>query len=327
MLARYHRVVDCVAAKPGGKAAALNLGVAYSRHDILVFADTRQAFAPDTLRELVAAFADPSVGGVTGELLLDGEKGDRRLGRRRARRADGYEGEDRRAPSDRRTGVASTVAEGVGLYWRYEKRLRREESAVGSTLGATGAIYALRRQLWRPLPPDTILDDVLAPMRAVLAGFRVVFNERARAFDRVASDAHAEGRRKRRTLAGNYQLLWLEPTLLLPWRNPVWLQFISHKVGRLVVPYALIAILASSLALARDSAIYALALGGQGLFYALAAYGAWLDRYARASQPPRDAAAPGVSDRAARVALTFLVMNGSAVAGLGALLLGRKVWR
>src|SRR6185295_15514492 len=129
-----------------------------------------------------------------------------------------------------------------------------------SMLGATGAIYAMRRSLWRPLPADTILDDVLAPMRAVLAGYRVVFNDRARAFDRTAPDAQAESRRKVRTLAGNYQILWLEPQLLMPWRNPVWLQYASHKLGRLFVPYALLIILASSIALASRSIVYAAAL-------------------------------------------------------------------
>src|SRR5262249_21769972 len=137
---------------------------------------------------------------------------------------------DRRRAERRRT-IQSTIADGVGLYWRYEKAIRRAESAVGSTLGATGAIYAMRRALWTPLPLDTILDDVLAPMRAVLAGYRVVFNDRARAFDRTAPDADAEARRKIRTLAGNYQILRLEPRLLLPWRNPVWFQYVSHKIG------------------------------------------------------------------------------------------------
>src|SRR5204862_1846827 len=116
----------------------------------------------------------------------------------------------------RRT-VLDSINEGVGLYWRYEKQIRRDESATGSVVGATGAIYAMRRSLWQPLPDETILDDVLTPMRCVMAGYRVVFEERACAFDRTAADADAEGRRKLRTLAGNYQLLWLEPCLLLPW--------------------------------------------------------------------------------------------------------------
>ena len=135
---------------------------------------------------------------------------------------------------------ASSAGEGVGAYWRYEKWLRAHESAIDSMLGATGAIYAMRRACWRPLPEGTILDDVLAPMRAVLAGWRVVFEPRARAFDVTAPDVAAESRRKTRTLAGNYQMLALEPRLLVPGRNRVWLQYVSHKLGRLLVPWALL---------------------------------------------------------------------------------------
>jgi poly-beta-1,6-N-acetyl-D-glucosamine synthase len=244
--------VELLSVPPRGKAEALNAGVARARHDVVVFADARQTFAPDALTQLVAPFADPRVGGVTGELVLDAELD-------AGARARG-----------------SSVSEGVGLYWRYEKALRRRESAVGSTLGATGAIYALRRALWQPLPAETLLDDVLAPMRAVLDGYRVVFEDRAKAFDRAASDARAESRRKIRTLAGNVQILWLEPRLLIPFVNPVWLQYMSHKVGRLVVPYALVALLLSSAWLAREHWIYAAALVAQCGFYLLAAYGAWL---------------------------------------------------
>src|SRR5207244_10375072 len=118
---------------------------------------------------------------------------------------------------------------------------------------------AMRRSLFRPLPADTILDDVLTPMRVVLAGYRVVFNEQARAFDRAAIDADAEARRKVRTLAGNYQILALEPALLMPWRNPVWLQYVSHKLGRLTIPYALLATFASTVILAGSPPFYRVA--------------------------------------------------------------------
>ena len=111
----------------------------------------------------------------------------------------------------------------------------------------------------------------------MLAGFRVVFNERARAFDRAASDADAEARRKVRTLAGNYQILWLEPRLLLPWCNPVWVQYMSHKVGRLMVPYALLATFSASVVLAEGNRLYLAALVIQVLFYLLAGYGAVLE--------------------------------------------------
>jgi cellulose synthase/poly-beta-1,6-N-acetylglucosamine synthase-like glycosyltransferase len=184
----------------------------------------------------------------------------------------------------------------------------------------------MRRLLWQPLPPDTILDDVLTPMRCVMAGYRIVFEERACAFDRTAPDASAEGRRKLRTLAGNYQLLWLEPRLLLPWRNPAWLQFVSHKVGRLLVPYALPLLLLSSLLLARRAPVYAAAFTVQFMFYLLAAYGAWLE-HSRQTPVGSIAAAVTPVNRLARVALMFFVMNKSAVAGLVAFATKQKVWR
>lgn len=290
VLATFGAAVETIDAPPRGKAASLNAGVARATGAILVFADARQMFSPDAVRELVAPFADPAVGAVTGELLLDCEASEvagRRTGieRRRLfvdRRTRDDRGPGRRLDVDRRGRVESTIAEGVGLYWTYEKRLRQWESAVDSTLGATGAIYALRRPLYRPLPAATILDDVLTPMRAVLAGYRVVYSGRAFAFDRAAIDAGAEQRRKVRTLAGNVQILWQEPRLLVPFVNRVWVQYVSHKLGRLLVPYALLTLFAASVALSGRAAIYTLALIAQCALYLLAGYGAWLEQRAAA---------------------------------------------
>ena len=287
-LARFGTAVETIAVPACGKAAALNAGVSRATGTILVFADARQMFAPDAVRELVAPFADPAIGGVTGELLLDCEASEvagRREGaeRRRLRidrRTRDDRGPGRRVDADRRGRLVSTIADGVGLYWTYEKQLRRWESRVGSTLGATGAIYALRRDLYRPLPADTILDDVLTPMRAVLAGYRVVFSDRAFAFDRASADSGTEQRRKVRTLAGNVQILWQEPRLLLPLVNPVWLQFVSHKLGRLMVPYALLTLFTASVALAERNVVYAAALTAQCALYMLGGYGAWLEHRA-----------------------------------------------
>jgi cellulose synthase/poly-beta-1,6-N-acetylglucosamine synthase-like glycosyltransferase len=292
-----------IAVPAGGKALALNAGVERARFDIVVFADARQVFASDALRQLLAPFADRRVGAVSGELLLDAEARCRRDDRdRRAfeRRAGGRAAACDRRARERRLASRSSIADGVGLYWRYEKHMRRLESRLGSTLGATGAIYAIRRALYRPLPPDTILDDVLTPMRIVIAGYRVVFNENAKAFDRAADNADAEARRKIRTLAGNYQILALEPSLVLPWRNPVWIQYISHKLGRLAVPYAMLATLVSSIVLA-SHAFYAVALAAQVLFFLLAGAGALLDFAAQRGEavrpadatPPRGAQAIG----------------------------------
>jgi cellulose synthase/poly-beta-1,6-N-acetylglucosamine synthase-like glycosyltransferase len=227
--------------------------VARATHAIVVFADARQRFAPDAIARLVRHFRDESIGAVSGELMIDAS--------------------------------TSTIGDGVGAYWRYEKWLRRREAIVGSTLGVTGAIYAMRRDLWQPLPPDTLLDDVLAPLRVVLEGYQVTFDSHAHAFDEAPKDAEQELRRKMRTLAGNFQLLAQEPRLLLPGLNPVWLQFMSHKVARLLVPYALVALLLSSMALAPRSWFYAAACAAQLAFYLLAAYGAVLDRRQPAVPP------------------------------------------
>lgn len=256
----------------GGKPLALNAGVALATGSILVFADARQRFTAGTLTALASNFADPRVGGATGELVLDCESG----------------------------GSSSSIGEGVGAYWKYEKWLRRNESLVRSTLGATGAIYALRRALWRPLPADTLLDDVLAPMRTVLNGWRVVVEAEAMAEDRTAQDAAAETRRKRRTLAGNYQILAQEPRLLIPIVNPVWLQYVSHKVGRLIVPWALIGLFVSSVVLAGSGWIYTLALAAQIGFYALAALGACLEARNRQVAPTFAAELPMALGKEAR---------------------------
>ncbi len=282
ILARYRSAVLALDVPAGGKARALNAGVARATGEIVVFADARQMFAPDALRELTAPFGDSRVGAVTGELLLDAEAPCRRERRdRRTALSTSVPAVDRRSGVDRRRAIRSTIADGVGLYWKYEKRLRHLESAIDSTLGATGAIYAMRRALFTPLPADTILDDVLTPMRVVLKGYRVVFNDRAKAFDRAAVDADAEARRKIRTLAGNYQILALEPRLLWPGTNRVWIQYLSHKLGRLVVPYALLAVFAASIMLADTSLVYAAALGAQVLFYGLAGCGAVIEMRGR----------------------------------------------
>jgi cellulose synthase/poly-beta-1,6-N-acetylglucosamine synthase-like glycosyltransferase len=249
----------------GGKAAAVNRGVAAATGEILVFGDASQRLEPDALRELVANFADESVGAVSGALVLLDEHG--------------------REASD-----------GAGAYWRYEKALRAMESDIHSVPGATGAIYAVRRSLFTPLPAGTILDDVLVPMRIVLEGHRAVFDPAARAYDAVPDNAQCEYRRKRRTLTGNYQLIAEMPELLLWPRNPIFVQFASHKLGRLVVPYCLAALFVSNLFLLRGA--YFGAFAGQILFYFLAASGGLIPH------------------RAAVLANRFVLMNWAVLSGL-----------
>ncbi len=225
-----------------GKPSVLNDLVRRCRGEIVVFADARQAFDTGALRALVAPFADPRVGAVSGALVLAGD------------------------PDVR------TVGAGVGLYWRLETSIRAAESAIDSTVGVTGAIYALRRELFEPLRPDTLLDDVVVPIHVVRQGFRVVFEPLARALDRPARSASEELARKARTIAGCFQLFSRERWLLDPFRNRLWLQTVSHKALRLLTPLLLGTALAANLWLA-DARPYRLLLAGQAAFYAEALLG------------------------------------------------------
>ena len=218
-----------------GKACALNAAVKQATGEILVFLDMRQMVEPNAVSELVSCFADPSVGAASGELLLE-----------------------------------SGGADGLGIYWKIEKMVRKLESASGSVVGVTGCIYAMRREFYREIPTGTLLDDVFVPMQVARLGKRIVFEPRAIARDRVFSAKGKEFARKVRTLTGNYQLLKLQPWLLSV-HNPLLFRFISHKLMRLFVPFFLAAMLVSS-ALCAEAFYHAL-FWMQIAFYALALLG------------------------------------------------------
>lgn len=259
-----------------GKAMALNAGVRAATGEILVFFDARQAVAEDALLELVSYFADDSVGAVSGELHLEDATG---------------------APK-------------VGIYWRIEKLIRRLESDSGSVAGVTGAIFAMRRNLFVELPEGTILDDLFTPMNIVRAGKRVVFCSTAIARDRIFPEPGKEFKRRVRTLTGNYQLFKIAPWLLTP-SNPIFFRFVSHKVLRLVVPLLLVLLLISSAC--AHGAFYKAAFAAQLLFYGLAALG-WL------SPPTR-------RFRLVATAETFTMLNIAAVFAFYNFATGRKrVW-
>jgi len=186
----------------------------------------------------------------------------------------------------------------MGMYWTYEKWIRRAESRSGSVVGATGAIYAIRRGLYQPLPEDTLLDDVLTPLNIIMQGHRVVYEGRAKAYDHVSGNVQQEWQRKVRTLAGNWQLLKLRPPLSSFRENPIFWRFMSHKILRLVVPFCLILAFASSILL--SGIVYRMASAFQIIFY-LAALTTWL-------------APPFRSFKVLNVAYFFCVPNAAALA-------------
>lgn len=260
-----------------GKAMALNAGLAKARGEIIVFTDARQTFALDAIRQLAASFSGPTIGCVSGELLFYRD-------------------------------AASSIQAEMGAYWKYEKWVRKMESRSGSVVGATGAIYAIRRDLYRPLPANALLDDVLTPLNIVQQGYRCIFESFAVAYDMVSKDAGQEWKRKIRTLAGNWQLMSLQPKLLLPWCNPCWWRFISHKIMRLIVPFWLILLLASGATL--PGGFYRMVTAAQFLFYGLGLAGGLVPRLRRV--------------RVTNFCYFFLIMNMAAISGFWLWVTGRS---
>ena len=223
-----------------GKAACLSEVIPLLDAGVVILADARQQFTADTIPRLLQHFTDPGIGAVSGILRI------------------------------RKAGTSAGA--GLNLYWKMETAVRQSESDFDSCVGCTGAVYAIRRALFEPIAPDTILDDVVIPMRIALTGHRVVYDSEAEAFDPQPLDPRAETRRKARTLAGNFQMLVRHPGWLLPWRNRLAFQLISHKYLRLAGPLLLVCALVSSACLWRFP-FYRACLGAQVLLYLLAAAG------------------------------------------------------
>lgn len=263
-----------VAASPDrlGKPTAINQVRAMARGQLLLLNDVRQPLSKNAARALAAPFRHPELGCTTGNLVLVG-------------------------------------GAGSGVYWRYENWIRRQESRFRSVVGMSGSIAMVRRDDLPSLPADVILDDVWIPMKLRLCARRILFITEAEAYD-AAFDDDKEFRRKVRTLAGNYQLFAMMPTLLSPLRNPAWFETVSHKILRLVAPWLMVVLAVASVIAAGNStgtlsvALTLLCLAQAG-FYVAAIIG-------------------GRAGRLAGVARTFVVLNAAAVVGLWKYVTGRQ---
>ncbi|AUX29231.1 MULTISPECIES: glycosyltransferase family 2 protein [Sorangium] len=266
---RDPRVKVIVSEARRGKPIGVNTMLGVATGEVLLMTDVRQPLVPGALRALVRLLADPGAGCVSGNLVLKGSAGS-------------------------------------GAYWRYENWIRLQEGRFRSMVGVTGPIYAIRRADMSQLPEGVILDDMWVPMRLRLEGRSILFAEDAIAYDDAFGDEREFGR-KVRTLAGNYQLFSLLPALLVPFRNPSWFEIFSHKLLRLVCPWALVALVLTSTAAwvgAESSGdaswtLYAARalFGGQAAFYLLALLG-------------------GAAGKLGALARTFVVLNAAAVVGL-----------
>jgi cellulose synthase/poly-beta-1,6-N-acetylglucosamine synthase-like glycosyltransferase len=226
-----------------GKAAALNAAFTELKGDVVMLSDANTFADPSAAHKLARWFRDPGVGVVCGRLVLTDP-------------------------------LAGTNAD--SLYWRYENFLKQCEGRLGVLLGANGGIYAIRRELYVPIPVETIVDDFVIPLRAKLrTGCAILYDSEAVAHEETPADVRAEFRRRARIGAGGFQSLrWLW-RLLDPRRGLISLAFFSHKVLRWLGPFLLLGMLAANAALL-DQRPYQVLMAGQVGFYLLAAAAAYL---------------------------------------------------
>jgi cellulose synthase/poly-beta-1,6-N-acetylglucosamine synthase-like glycosyltransferase len=233
------RVVVAPFATRRGKPSVVNDLVARTSEDIVVFTDANTRFAPDAVRRIVRRFDEQSVGCVSGELRL----------------------------------VASSGAENQDhIYWRYERFLKFFEARAGILLGANGGIYAVRRALYVPVPPNTVVDDFWISFDIVRRGYRCDYDPEAVAYEHVPERIADEFGRRVRIGAGNFQALREFYALLSPRRGMVAVAFLSHKVLRWFVPHLMISAACANVLLL-DSPFYAVFAAAQVAFYGVAAIG------------------------------------------------------
>ncbi|MFT5387099.1 MAG: biofilm PGA synthesis N-glycosyltransferase PgaC [Lysobacterales bacterium] len=266
-----------------GKMVTLNKLIKETTNDYIVFTDARQFFDKHAVRSLLSNFADSTVGCVSGELRFWEREG--------------------------------STARGVNLYWRYEKFIRAQESKLGSMLGATGAIYAIRKSLYKEVPDHVVLDDMYVPLRIIEAGYRAVFDESAFVFDEVADNPKEEYRRKARTLSGNFQIFQIFWYMFIPFKSPIAVQLFSHKLLRIFVPVLMIVLFVLNLFMLVNP-FYQMMFTLQILFYCAAFSGA----LARGKKN-------GILKLISRVCglpYVFCLLNFSALSGLVRYLRGRQ---
>jgi len=257
-----------------GKTRVLNDCVPQACGDIIVFSDANTNMAPDAIRKLVRPFSDAQVGGVCGQLIL----------------------------TDLTAGKNSD-----GLYWRYENFLKVREGALGALLGVNGAIYAIRKDLYDPLPTGAINDDFIIGMRIHLKGKKLLYEQAAKAYEETAPNIAGEFTRRARIGSGGFQSLrWLYP-LLSPTRGMVAFAFWSHKLLRWLCPTFMLTAMLVNLALITKP-FYAATFIAQLSFYGLA----WLGTRIK----PTEQAKRRWSNQLMQISSLFVAVNAALFVGM-----------
>ena len=234
-----------------GKASVLNDLALKANNEILIFSDANTFYDKDVFKNFVRHFSDETIGGVCGYLQL-------------------------------RSSDDNSGGKGESFYWEYENRIKELEGNYHTTFGATGAIYAIRKNLFKPLPAAiAITDDFLIPMNVVAQGYRIVYDKTVYGWEDSTSSSMKEFHRKIRISAGNFNCLKDIIHLLHPKYGFIAFGFFSHKIIRWFVPFLLVIIFLSSLFLSSDSRTFAIIFGMQLVFAGLGCIGLVLDRMSR----------------------------------------------
>jgi biofilm PGA synthesis N-glycosyltransferase PgaC len=225
-----------------GKATVLNEAIGRATGEVLCLCDANVMFRRDALRTLVRWLREPRVGAVTGDVRL--QSGD--LG----------------------------FAEGESFYYRLERQLQCDETALGSTMGVDGGMYVIRRELFQPIPSDTVLDDFLISINVIRSGRQIIYDPEAVALENGTPKSSIEFRRRVRVAAGVSQTL-KRGQFPSVFQLGDFCRWVSHKLVRWLGPLAFVALAVSSLGLWNSGWIYRLAVISQVLFYLLALLG-WI---------------------------------------------------
>ncbi len=247
-----------------GKTAVLNRCIPHAKGEIIILSDANTLIDPAAIKKLVRHFRNPDVGAVCGKLKLYNPK------------VKGYE---------------------ESAYWTYESLIKFYEGKRGAVMGANGGLYAIRRTLFRPLSPGTIVDDFVIPLRILENGYGVLYDPEAVAWEETTEDYAREFGRRARIAAGNFQSLRMVPRLLLPTAGFRAFAFWSHKVLRWCAPAFMAVALGSNAFLLNDGPLYWVTFFAQLAFYGLAFIGR------------RTRNVPGILRKAASIAYYFVTMN------------------
>lgn len=275
-------------AQRGGKTAAQNAAVELAEGEILLFSDATTLYQPDVLRAMMPNFADAEVGCVAGRLIYVDP-------------------------------AQSDVGSGAKSYWGYETFLKTCESRIGSLIGVSGCLYAVRRSAYVPLPPEACSDFVIATVM-VEQGLRAVFEPQAVCSEETNQRSDREFKMRVRIITQTFTDLWQHRAMLNPLRSGFYaVQLLSHKVLRYLAPFFLLALWPSSLFLARGSLFHRAVTLAQSAFYVLAAFG-W-------KQEKRGAATQGKLAKLATLPFYFVLANAASAIAAAQWLRGERYAR